>query len=98
MDMLHLIDAVRELPEENEVWSNTKLRSSKYLNNIIEQDHRGMKARTRPMLGFKKFRRAKITIPGIELLHRIRKNQFNLSKLPKHAATAPAIWNAVLAA
>jgi hypothetical protein len=50
------------------------------------------------MLGFKKFRRAKVTIAGIELLHRIHKNQFTLSKLPKHAKTAPAIWNAVLAA
>jgi hypothetical protein len=47
------------------------------------------------MLSFKKFRRAKVTIAGIELLHRIRKNQFNLSKLPKHATTVPAIWNAV---
>ncbi len=43
----------------------------------------------------RKFTRA-VTIAGIELLHRIRKNQFDLSKLPKHAKTAPAIWNAVL--
>jgi transposase-like protein len=50
------------------------------------------------MLGFKRVRRAKVTIAGIELLHRIRKNQFNLGKLRKHAKTAPAIWNAVLAA
>ena len=35
------------------------------------------------MLGFKRFRRAKVTIAGIELLHCIRKNQFNLGKLPK---------------
>jgi transposase-like protein len=81
--------AVRELPEENEVWNNTKVRSSKYLNNIVEQDHRAVKARIGPMLGFKRFRRAKVTIAGIELLHRIRKNQFNLSKLLKHAKTVP---------
>jgi transposase-like protein len=74
------------------------MRLSKFLNNIIEQDHRGVKARIRPMLGFKRFHRAKVTIAGIELLHRIRKNQFNLGKLRKHAKTAPAIWNAVLAA
>jgi transposase-like protein len=73
--------AVRELPEENDVWNSTKLQSSKYLNNMIEQDHRGVKARIGPMLGFKRFQRAKITIAGIELLHRIRKNQFDLSKL-----------------
>jgi DDE domain len=54
---------------------DAKLRSSKYLNNIIEQDHRGVKARIGPMLGFKRFRRAKVTIAGIELLHRTRKNQ-----------------------
>jgi len=48
------------------------------------------------MLGSKRFRRAKVTIAGIELLHRIRKNQFNLGKLSKYAKTAPAIWNAVL--
>ena len=90
--------AVRELPEENGLWEGTKLRSSKYLNNIIEQDHRGVKARIGPMLGFKRFRRAKVTIAGIELLHRIRTNQFSLGKLPKHAQTAPVIWNAVLAA
>ena len=90
--------AVRELPEENELWKDTKLSSSKYLNNIIEQDHRGVKARIGPMLGFKGFRRAKVTIASIELLHRIRKSRFNLSKLSKHAKTASVIWNAVRAA
>jgi transposase-like protein len=96
--MPHLIDAVRELPEENELWNDTKLRSSKYLDNIIEQDHRAIKARIGPMLGFKKFRRAKATIAGIELLHRIRKNQFDLSKLQIVTKSASASWNAVLAA
>jgi transposase-like protein len=43
--------AVRELPEEIEVWNDAKLRSSKYLNNIMEQDHRAIKARIGPMLG-----------------------------------------------
>ena len=90
--------AVRELPDENEVWKDTKLRSSKYLNNMIEQDHRGIKARIGPMLGFKRFRRAKITIAGIELLHRIRKNQFDLSKLSNHTDSATEMWEAVLAA
>ena len=89
--------AVRETPEENEVWNDTKLRSSKYLNNIVEQDHRAIKARIGAMLGFKSFRRAKVTIAGIELLHRIRKNQFDLSKLPIQTKTTPTMWNAVLA-
>ena len=90
--------AVRELPEENGAWNNTKIRSSKYLNNIIEQDHRAIKARIGPMLGFKRFRRAKVTIAGIELLHRIRKNQFDLSKLQIQTNTAATMWDAVLAA
>jgi transposase-like protein len=43
--------AVREMPNDNRLWKHTRLRSSKYLNNLIEQDHRGIKARTNPMLG-----------------------------------------------
>ncbi len=50
------------------------------------------------MLGFKRFRRPKVTISGIELLHRIRKNQFDLSKLQIQTKSAPAIWTALLAA
>jgi transposase-like protein len=46
---------VREMPNDNRLWKHTRLRSSKYLNNLIEQDHRGIKARTNPMLGFKSF-------------------------------------------
>jgi transposase-like protein len=65
--------AVRELKADGSLPANTKLRSSKYLNNLIEQDHRGVKQRIAVMLGFKEFRNAAITIAGIELLHRIRK-------------------------
>jgi len=53
----------------------TKLRSSKSLNNLIEQDHRGIKSRTRPMLGFKSFASAANVIAGMELLRRIYKHQ-----------------------
>jgi transposase-like protein len=77
-------------------WKRTKLRSSKYLNNLIEPDHRGVKARTSPMLGFKDFDCAAITIVGIELQHRIRKDQFALGRLCGKGRTAPEIWNAVL--
>ena len=76
----------------------TKLRSSKYLNNTIEQDHRGIKSRTRPMLGFKNFDCAAITIAGIELLRRIHKGQFALGRLRLKDQAAPALWKAVLAA
>ena len=60
--------AVREMKANGELPGDTKLRSSKYLNNLIEQDHRGVKLRIGPMLGFKRFRTAAITIAGIELL------------------------------
>ena len=47
----------------------------KYLNNIVEQDHRGVKRVTRPMLGFKAFDAAQSTLTGIELMHMLRKGQ-----------------------
>ena len=67
-------------------------------NILIEQDHLSITLRFGPMLGFKRFRRASITIAGIELMHRIRKSQFKLGKLHIRNKTAPEIWNAVLAA
>ncbi|WP_414057636.1 IS6 family transposase [Pantoea dispersa] len=55
------------------------LRQSKYLNNLIEQDHRNIKRRIHQMLGFKSFRRAQTILVGIELIHMIRKGQFHHS-------------------
>ena len=54
------------------------VRQVKYLNNIVEQDHRAIKRVTRPMLNFKSFRAAKCVLAGIELMHMIRKGQFLL--------------------
>ena len=51
------------------------IRQVKYLNNIVEQDHRAVKRVTRPMLGFKSFDAAQGTLAGIELMHMIRKGQ-----------------------
>jgi transposase-like protein len=76
----------------------TKLRSSKYLNNLIEQDHRSVKQRIAVMLGFRQFHHAAITIAGIELMHRIHKRQFGLRRLGLQGRAAPAVWNAVLGA
>jgi len=53
-----------------------KIRQVKYLNNIVEQDHRAVKRVTRPMPGFKSFRSARSVLAGIELMHMIRKGQF----------------------
>ena len=65
--------AVHEMKADGELPADAKVRSSKYLNNLIEQDHRGVKLRIGPMLGFKQFRTAAIVIAGIELLRRIGK-------------------------
>jgi putative transposase len=51
------------------------IRQIKYLNNIVEQDHRGIKRITKPMMGFKSFASAKATIAGIELHHMLKKGQ-----------------------
>ena len=58
-----------------------KIRQCKYLNNIVEQDHRFIKRRTRPMLGFKSFWSARATLAGIELWRMLKKGQ-NKSPLP----------------
>src|ERR1700732_3187676 len=85
--------AVRELKVDGSLPADTKLRSSKYLNNQIEQDHRGVKRRISVSLAFKVFRNAAITIAAIELLHRIRKGQFALRRLGTQGRAAPAVWN-----
>ena len=71
------INASRETPIV--VWQ------VKYLNNIVEQDHRAIKRVTKPILNFKSFRSAKNVLAGIELMHMIRKGQLmpqGCSELP----------------
>jgi putative transposase len=55
------------------------IRQVKYLNNIVEQDHRAVKRITIPMLGFKSFNATKSVLAGIELMHMIRKGQSQFS-------------------
>ena len=55
--------------------TSIEIRQVKYLNNMVEQDHRGVKRVTRPMLGFKSFEAAQSTLVGIELMHMLRKGQ-----------------------
>lgn len=57
-----------------------KIRQSKYLNNLVEQDRRAIKRRTRPMLGFKTFRCARILLAGIEVMHMIAKGQMKCAR------------------
>ena len=56
------------------------MRQNKYLNNIVEQDHRGVKRVTQPMLGFKSFWSARTLIAGIETMHMIKKGQMDCPK------------------
>ena len=55
--------------------AEVETRQVKYLNNIVEQDHRAIKRQVRPMMGFKSFWSAAATLAGIELMHMIRKGQ-----------------------
>ena len=90
--------AVREMKEDGELPGRVQVRSSQYLNNLVEQDHRRVKQRIRPMLGFKRFDNAVVTISGIELAEKIKKGQFKTGKLGGRNATMTELWNAALAA
>jgi len=90
--------AVADLQAEGVLSATVKVRTSKYLNNLIEQDHRRVKQRYYPMLGFKRFTNAAVTISGIELIQKIKKGQFNTSEISKAGALVPQVWEAVLAA
>ena len=68
--------ALEPLNKEREI--PITIRQVKYLNNIVEQDHRAIKRIPRPMRGFKSFRAARAILAGIELMHMIRKGQFML--------------------
>jgi transposase-like protein len=67
--------AIKSYNEEH--GTSIVIRKTKYLNNIVEQDHRGIKRVTRPMLGFKSFEAAQSTLTGIELLRMLRKGQLD---------------------
>jgi transposase-like protein len=70
--------------QENSEWQSVEIRSRRYLNNIVEQDHRAIKRRCAPMLAMKSFRTAATTLADVELAHRIRKNQFTLGSRGPH--------------
>ncbi len=90
--------AVAERQEEGQLPACLTVRTSKYLNNVIEQDHHRVKQRVRPMLGFNRFAHATITITGIELIHQIKKNQFDVSAVCSPLTRTPQLSEAVLAA
>src|SRR5277367_2014530 len=67
--------AVAEMKRDGELWRRSRLRQCKYLNNIVEQDHRRIKRLVRPGLGFGGFRTARRTLAGFEAMAMIRKGQ-----------------------
>ena len=65
--------AIKALKEE--IGQEIEIRQIKYLNNLVEQDHRAIKRIVQPMMGFKSFPTARVTLQGIELMHMIKKGQ-----------------------
>ena len=65
--------AVDELKEKEELSLQVELRQNKYLNNIVEQDHRGIKRLVKPGMGFGSFNTARRTIKGYEMMNMLRK-------------------------
>ncbi len=65
--------AIRRLQRESKLSQDTKHRTSKYTNNIIEADHGGLKRMIRPMRGFQTMRKAAAAIKGFEIMRMIRR-------------------------
>jgi DDE domain len=92
--------ALRRMGMNNEFnyrWEDAvQIRTCPYLNNVVEQDHRRIKARVGPMLGFKRFFNARRVVAGVELVQKIIKGQFDV---PESFGNDPfAVWYNVLAA
>ena len=69
--------AIDELQNEKKLSKNIEIRQVKYLNNIIEQDHRSIKRIIVPMLGFQFFHSASKTLKEIEAMNMVKKRQVN---------------------
>ena len=94
----HAVKQSAALKAEGALPTQTLVRTSKYLNNLIEQDHRRVKQRCYPMLGFKTFGNAEVTLSGIELANKIKKGQFDTSEITSPGAMILQVWESVLAA
>jgi transposase-like protein len=90
--------ALRLLRREHPAWRRARMRTCRYLNNIVEEGRRGIKSRTGPMLGSQLFTNAATTIAGIELIRRIKKASSSSASLQRTARPFPKSGRAVLAA
>ena len=70
--------AIEQLKKEKRIPIGTKIRRIKYLNNIVEQDHRFIKKRIRSMLGFKSYKTSASILSGVEAMHMVKKEQIDL--------------------
>jgi transposase, IS6 family len=86
--------ATTRMKKAGELWRFSKLRQAKYLNNIVEQDHRRIKRLVRPGLGFASFRTARRTLAGYEMMAMVRKGQ--VSAIPANDMPAPSAFVAAL--
>jgi transposase, IS6 family len=86
--------AIAELKKDGELWRCSRLRQVKYLNNVVEQDHRNTKRRTSPGLGFGSFWKARRTLAGNEAMAMIRKGQ--VPNIGRHDIKAQARFIATL--
>jgi hypothetical protein len=85
------------LGREDPRWRQVEVRARRYLNNVVEQDHRAIKQRCASMLGLKSFRSAAVTLAGVELAHRIRKGQHFLPiKLEGRRPSLKEMWECAL--
>ena len=91
--------AVKELKDSGEIfYQRMRVRSCAYLNNIVEQDHRRVKRRVMPMLGFKSFDNARVVVAGIEFAQKILKRQYDLRRLGGADASHAQMWQRIMAA
>jgi transposase-like protein len=91
--------AVQELKDSGEIfYQKMRVRSCAYLNNVVEQDHRRVKRRVNPMLGFKSFENARVVVAGIEFAQKILKKQYDLRRLGGVDASHAQMWQRMMAA
>lgn len=88
--------ALRLMRKEDPRWQAVRIRCRRYLNNIVEQDHRAIKRRCAPMLSLKTFETAAITLAGVELAHRIRKRQFSFGRGRRRLSSLKHLWGHAL--
>jgi transposase-like protein len=91
--------AVQELKDSGEIfYQKMRVRSCADLNNVVEQDHRRLKRRVVPMLGFKRFDNARVVIAGVEFAEKIKKRQYDLRRVGGNQASPAEMWHRAMAA